>query len=189
LGDRAFAVRRGRGLGTRRMQVRGHAVEPGHFVGRHHLNHHCFGWRCVEGARADKEPAHGQSREVADDGNGKPSADISVQSDHTGSSRCRPRGLASIQHPRLVARFLSGFAARFRPDSGVRAHMLLADCPVPMRWFHAGGDPSRPIACICAPTARCCAPRCDEMAITLSPTSPAGTTSPACLHAASAIGI
>ena len=30
--------------------------------------------------------------------------------------------------------------------------------PVPMRWFHAGGDPSRPIACISAPMVRCCAP-------------------------------
>ena len=45
--------------------------------------------------------------------------------------------------------------------------------PVPMRWFHAGGDPSRPIACISAPMARCCAPSVRGNGYCTLPTSPA----------------
>ena len=84
------------------MQVRGHACEPGHVVLRHHLDHHRFGRRCVEGVRADKEQAHDQSREMGDDRNGKSRANVSLQSDHTRCKSISPRRTGTIYHPRRL---------------------------------------------------------------------------------------
>jgi hypothetical protein len=126
------------------MQVRGRAFEPGHFIRRHHLDHHRFRRRCVEGVCADKEQAHDQSREMADDRNGKPMANVSLQSHHTRCKSISPRRSSSVFHPRrLVSRIFCCFSSTCEnvvttrldpvsPDRRLRSHY--ATGPNQARW-------------------------------------------------------
>ena len=84
---------------------------------------------------------------------------------HAGCATCAALLVPALwrshdRHRGVRARLPAEVAPDAEQDRHVMSQTFPVRCglPVPMRWFHAGGDPSRPIACISAPMARCCAP-------------------------------
>ena len=99
---------------------------------------------------------------------------------HAGCATCAALLVPALwrshdRHRGVRARLRAEVAPDAEHDRHVMSQTFPVRCglPVPMRWFHAGGDPSRPIARISAPMARCCAPSVRRNGYCTLPTSPA----------------